>query len=94
METFEDQAIRLAAKAAKADEEQFIYKIYVYDSYGSILTKLLKNDRTFKTMKEVREYLYGENLSKWVKNTMKYKQLVVCQKSDKWKIVEIIEPTI
>ena len=76
METFEDKAIRLATQAAA--EEQFIYKIYTYDAYGGVLTKLLKNDRTFKS----------------IQNTMKYKQLVICQKSDKWRIVEIIEPTI
>jgi hypothetical protein len=90
METFEDKAIRLAAKA----EEQFIYKIYTYDAYGSILVKLLKNDRTFKTIKDVKDFLYSEKAGKSIQNTMKYKQLVICQKSDKWKIVEIIEPTI
>lgn len=92
METFEDKAIRLAAKAAA--EEQFIYKIYTYDAYGSVLVKLLKNDRTFKSMKDVKDFLYNEKVSKIIKNAMKYKQLVICQKSDRWRIVEIIEPTI
>ena len=91
METFEDKAIRLATKAA---EEQFIYKIYVYDSYGAILTKLFKNDRTFNSIKDVKDFLYGEKAGKSIQNTMKYKQLVICQKSDRWRIVEIIEPTI
>ena len=95
METFEDKAMRLALHAEVTEAEQgFVYKIYVYDTYGSILTKLLKNDRTFKTIKEVKDFLYGGKCGKGVQNTMKYKQLVICQKSDHWRIVEIIEPTV
>jgi len=90
MGTMEDKAIRLAAQA----EEQFIYKIYVYDTYGSILTKLLKNDRTFKTLQDVKDFLYGGKCGKSVQNTMRYKQLVICQKSDHWRIVEIVEPLL
>ena len=92
METFEDKAIRLATQVAV--EEQFIYKIYTYDSYGGVLTKLLKNDRTFKSMKDVKDFLFSDKCGKSIQNQMKYKQLVICQKSDKWRIVEIIEPTI
>ena len=92
METFEDKAIRLAAQAAA--EEQFIYKIYTYDAYGSVLVKLLGRDRTFKSMEAVKDFLYGEKVGKSIQNAMKYKQLVICQKSDRWRIVEIIEPTI
>jgi hypothetical protein len=75
-------------------QEQSIYKIYTYDAYGGVLTKLLKNDRTFPSMKAVKDFLYSDKAGKSIQNTMKYKQLVICQKSDKWRIVEIIEPTI
>jgi hypothetical protein len=43
--------------------EETKFKLYVYDSYSSGLTVLLKTHKTFKTLEEVKAYLANESKS-------------------------------
>lgn len=90
MQTFPDNAILVSSQA----EETSVYKIYVYDSHGSQLTKLLKNNTTFKTLTDVKDFLYGDKSTKRIKLAVSRQQLVICQKTDRWRIVELINPTL
>lgn len=72
--------------------EEIKFKLYAYDSYSSGLTVLLKTHKTFKTLEEVKTYLANESKSIWLGKILAQKQIVICQKTDRWKIVEIINP--
>jgi|LakMenE18May11ns_1017448.scaffolds.fasta_scaffold9281547_2 hypothetical protein len=72
--------------------EEVKYKLYVYDTYSSGLTRLLKTDKTFKTLEEVIVYLSNGNKSVWLSRILSQKQIVVCCKTDRWRIVEVIDP--
>jgi hypothetical protein len=52
----------------------------------------LKTHKTFKTLEEVKTYLANEEKSIWLGKILAQKQIVICQKTDRWKIVEIINP--
>jgi hypothetical protein len=72
--------------------EETKFKLYAYDSYSSGLIVLLKTHKTFKTLEEVKTYLANESKSIWLGKILAQKQIVICQKTDRWKIVEIINP--
>lgn len=73
--------------------EETKYKLYVYDTYGSVLRKLLHNEKTFKTLEDAKAFISPEGkAAKWVKQTAKKGQIVICEKTTHWRIVEVIDP--
>ena len=72
--------------------EEAKYKLYIYDAYSSGLRRLLKTERTFKTLEDAKTYLSNANKSLWLARILSQKQIVICERTTHWRLIEVINP--